>query len=278
MEKERTTKAERNIGGKVQRWFTTILECRASCVHIFIWKQWSFVYHSTLWIFLSSLSVSGWIDVGFFLRVVVTKLQISSVGPCHSVHCAALNKPSVCGAVFALVKSRESVGVWCGFCRIPKCATVSWVCKCCERRVLFMCFIVCFWWQIFPCHCEKKERRKTPVVLLLPAVLCVFFILTLFSLQLFFTSFSVHLVSFLYFICYFKSLRPVPPILVAETSSFVVASSLLLLLGFFFSRLLLCSVSFSTTNNNNYEEVVCLYDLCVCVKILWSSATRYDDR
>lgn len=141
----------------------------------------------------------------------------------------------MCGAVFALVKSRESVGVWCGFCRIPKCATVSWVCKCCERRVLFMCFIVCFWWQIFPCHCEKKERRKTPVVLLLPPVLCVFFILTLFSLQLFFTSFSVHLVSFLYFICYFKSLRPVPPILVAETSSFVVASSLLLLLGFFFS-------------------------------------------
>lgn len=42
---------------------------------------------------------------------------------------------------------------------------------------LFMCFIVCFWWQIFPCHCEfikikkgkkptknaewKRQRRKT---------------------------------------------------------------------------------------------------------------------
>lgn len=174
----------RNIGGKVQRWFTTILECRASCVHIFIWKQWSFVYHSTLWIFLSSLSVSGWIDVGFFLRVAVTKLQISSVGSCHSVHCAALNKPSVwCGICFS-EKSRERR------CMVRLLQNS----KVCNRQLsvqvlrtsgLIYVFYCVFLMTNFSMPLWKKERRKTPVVLLLPLVLCVFFILTLFSLQLF---------------------------------------------------------------------------------------------
>lgn len=133
----------------------------------------------------------------------------------------------------------------------------------------YLCVLLCVFDDKF-FHAIVKKKRDEKLLLCSCYHQCsVFSSFSLsFPYNFFFTSFSVHLVSFLYFICYFKSLRPVPPILVAETSSFVVASSLLLLLGFFFSRLLLCSVSFSTTNNNNYEEVVCLYDLCVCVKIL----------
>lgn len=177
-------------------------------------------------------------------------------------------------AVFALVKSL-GLGALCGFCRIPKCATVSWV-QVLRTSVLFMCFIVCFWWQIFPCHFVNKDEKRDEELLLCSCYHRLVLTLSLF-LPLFFISFIIcraFSIVFLFYLLFWIFASRATAILFVHSlfrRNFLIPQ-FVVVFGFF------PAVSFSTTNNNNYEEVVCLYDLCVCVKILWNSATRYDDR
>lgn len=53
-----------------------------------------------------------------------------------------------------------SSAVVVALCKFQKCATVISV-QVLQTSVLFMCFIVCFWWQIFPCHCEFNKKKTT---------------------------------------------------------------------------------------------------------------------
>lgn len=169
------------------------------------------------------------------------------------------------------------LGALCGFCRIPKCATVSWV-QVLRTSVLFMCFIVCFWWQIFPCHFvnkDEKKETKNSCCALVTIARCFLFLFHYFFLFPFIICRAFSIVFLFYLLFWIFASRATAILFVHSIfrRNFLIPRFVVVVVGFFS-----CSIVFNHTNNNNYEEVVCLYDLCVCVKILWNSATRYDDR